>query len=146
MRLRLVLVAVGVLAAAYGAWVLLGEDARDLLDAGLWLVAGVVLHDFVLAPIVLLLGLALRRWLPQTWRAPLAVAGIVLGSLTLVAIPVLGRFGARADNATLLDRPYVAGWLGLVALGLLGVVGHVLARRVRAAGTSRRGDGADPGR
>ena len=42
-------------------------------------------------------------------RAP-AVAGlVVLGSVTLLAIPVLGRFGARADNPTLLDRHYGVG-------------------------------------
>lgn len=145
MRLRIVLVTCGVLAAAYGARSLLGEAPRDLLDAALWLGGGVVLHDFVLAPLVLLGALALRRCLPYTWRAPLVVVAIVLGSLTLVAIPVLGRFGARPDNPSLLDRPYVAGWLGLLALGLLLAAGHVLAQRVRAA-TSRRGDGADPGR
>lgn len=146
MRLRFVLVAAGVLAAAYGAWTLLGEDPRDLLDAAMWLVGGVVLHDFVLAPVMVLLGLAVRRWLPAPWRTPLVVAGIALGSITLVAVPVLGRFGARPDNPSLLDRPYVPGWLVLLALGLLAVAGHVLAQRVRAAVTSRRGDGADPGR
>lgn len=146
MRLRLVLISLGVLAAAYGAWTLLGEDERDLLDAGLWLAGGVVLHDFVLAPIVIVLGLALRRWVPPSWCTPVVVAGIALGSLTLLAIPVLGRFGARSDNPSLLDRPYIAGWLALLALGLLAVLGHVLVQRVRATKTSRRGDGADPGR
>ncbi|MEO5661984.1 MAG: hypothetical protein ABIR39_01760 [Nocardioides sp.] len=146
MRLRIVLIACGVLAAAYGAWSLLGEDPRDLLDAALWLAGGVVLHDFVLAPLVLVLALAVRRWLPEAWRTPVVVATIVLGSTTLVAIPVLGRFGARPDNPSLLDRPYVAGWLALLALGLLAVAGHALAQRRRATRTSRRSDGADPGR
>lgn len=146
MRLRMVLLATGVLTASYGAWRLLAEDWRDLLDTALWLAGGVVLHDFVLAPLVLLLALAVRRWLPETWRSPFVVVFIALGSLTLVAIPVLGRFGARPDNPSLLDRPYVAGWLGLVALGLLGALGHVLVQRVRATKTSRRDDGADPGR
>ncbi|UUZ59308.1 hypothetical protein [Nocardioides sp. B-3] len=113
MRLRIVPVACGVLASAYGARSLLGEAPRDLPDAGLWLAGGVVLHDFVLAPVVLLGALALRRWLPPSWRSPLVVAGLVLGSTTLVAIPVLGRFGARPDNPSLLDRNYVAGWFGL---------------------------------
>lgn len=146
MRLRLVLIAMGVLAALYGAWRLLAEDWRDLLDTALWLAGGVVLHDFVLAPLVLVLALAIRRWLPEKWRTPVVVAFIALGSLTLVAIPVLGRFGARPDNPSLLDRPYVPGWLGLLALGLLAVLGHVLVQRVRATKTSRRGDGADLGR
>ena len=145
MRLRIVLIACGVLAAAYGARTLLGEDPRDLLDAALWLAGAVVVHDFVLAPSVILGALALRHWLPPTWRTPLVVLAIVLGSLTLVAVPVLGRFGARPDNPSLLDRPYVAGWLALLALGLLAVAGHVLAQRVRAA-SARRGDGQDPGR
>ena len=39
------------------------------------------------------------------------MGGVVLGSLTLLAIPVLGRFGERPDNATLLDRNYTVGWL-----------------------------------
>lgn len=150
MRLRILLIACGFLAAAYGAWSLLGEDPRDLLDAALWLAGGVVLHDFVLAPLVLVLALAVRRWLPEGWRTPVVVASIALGSTTLVAIPVLGRFGARPDNPSLLDRPYLAGWLALLALGLLAVVGHALAQRMRATaaarGTSRRSDGADPGR
>lgn len=146
MRTRMVLIACGVLLAAYGAWTLLGTDPRDLLDAALWLAGGVVVHDFVLAPLVVLAAVAGRRGLPEVWRTPVVVGAIVLGSVTLVAVPVLGRFGARADNPTLLDRPYGAGWLALVALVLLAVVGHVLVRRARGTRNPRSGDGADPGR
>jgi hypothetical protein len=52
------------------------------------------------------------------------VAGglVVLGSVTLLAVPVLGRFGARPDNPTLLDRNYAAGWVVLAAATAAGVV------------------------
>jgi hypothetical protein len=68
----------------------------------------------------------------------------------VVAVPVLGRFGARPDNPTLLDRPYVLGWLVLAALTLLGAAGAV-AVRGRLAGSARRttkggDDGSGPGR
>ena len=49
--------------------------------------------------------------LPRAARAPAVVGFVVLGSVTLLAVPVLGRFGARPDNATLLDRDYVVGWV-----------------------------------
>lgn len=146
MRLRLVLSAVGVAAAAYGGVLLLAEDRADLVDAALWLGGGVVLHDLVLAPLLVGLGLIARRWLPARWRTPIVVGGIVLGSITLLAVPVLGRFGARADNPSLLDRPYVTGWLGLLALVLLGVVGQVVVQHLGARVSSRRGDGSGPGR
>ena len=41
---------------------------------------------------------------------------MILVPVTLVGVPELGRFGARADNPTLLDRPYWLGWSVLVTL------------------------------
>ncbi len=66
-----------------------------------------VLHDFVLTVGVLVAGALSLRLLPEPAKAPAVVGMVVLGALTLVAFPVLGGFGARDDNPTLLDRPYL---------------------------------------
>jgi hypothetical protein len=120
----------GLAACGYGGWLLLDrQDAAQIVDAGLWLVSGVLLHDVAVTAVVLLAALGVGL-LPRTTRAPAAVA-LVVGSLTLVAIPVLGRFGERADNPTHLDRPYLASWLVPVALAVVAVAiaGVVRARR-----------------
>jgi hypothetical protein len=118
---RLGLGVVGVVAAGYGGWLVLSRG-HDLGDLVLWLVVGVVLHDGVLAVAVLVLGAVALRLLPRSAQAPAVVGFVVLGSATLFAVPVLGRFGARADNPTLLDRSYWAGWLVLAGLTLVAVV------------------------
>jgi hypothetical protein len=127
---RLSLGAGGVLAVLYGGWLVLSRG-HDLLDLVLWLAAGVVLHDAVLAVVVLALGALVVRVLPRAARAPAVVGFVVLGTLTLLAVPVLGRFGARADNPTLLDRSYGAGWLVLAALTLVAVLAATLVRSRR---------------
>jgi hypothetical protein len=108
---------IGVLLAGYGAWLLLSrQDPDQLVDAAVWLVAGVLLHDGVLAVATLVIGALVLPLLPTAARGPAVVGFVVLGSVTLLAVPVLGRFGARPDNATLLDRDYVVGWVALAAL------------------------------
>ena len=77
------------------------------------------MHDAVLAPVVIGLGLLAVARAPSWLRVPLVGLLVVLGPLTLVAVPVLGRFGARSDNSTLLDRPYWTGYLAVVALAVL---------------------------
>jgi hypothetical protein len=121
MRTRVALGAVGVLVGVYGAWLVLSRG-HDLLNLVLWLAAGVVLHDGVLALVVLVVGTVTVRLLPRAAKAPAVVGLVVLGSVTLLAVPVLGRFGARSDNPTLLDRDYTAGWLVFAALVVTGVV------------------------
>ncbi len=140
---RVLLLTLGVLMGLYGAWLLLSrQDTDGNVAAGLWLATGVVLHDFVLVPVVLLVMWLGSRVLPAVWRAPVAVGVVVLGSLTLMAIPVLGRFGARADNPTLVDRPYGTGWLVLATLVVLAVVVTSLVRsRWGAVGPGRVGGG-----
>lgn len=126
---RLALGVAGVAAALYGVLRLLRLPSEQVLAVLAWVAGGIVAHDGVLAPVVVGLGLAatvLSRWL----RPSLVVLLVVLGPLTLVAVPVLGRFGARPDNPTLLDRPYVAGYAVLVGLGLvLAALSALRARR-----------------
>ena len=127
---RVVLGGLGVLVGLYGAWLLLSRG-HDLADVGLWLAAGVVLHDVVLSLLVLFVGGLVLRVLPDAARAPAVVGFVVLGSVTLFAVPVLGRFGARPDNATLLDRHYVVGWLALAVLTAVAVAAATLVRSRR---------------
>ncbi len=130
--MRKLLGALGVGVTAYGGWLLLSRTDNDqLLDAGIWLASGVVLHDFVLTAGVLLAGALSLRLLPEPAKAPAVVGMVVLGALTLVAVPVLGRFGAREDNATLLDRPYLVSWLVLVGFTVLTVTVASLVRSRR---------------
>jgi len=130
-RGRLAIGAVGLLVGLYGAYLLLSRQDHDqLLSAAIWLGAGVVLHDFVLAPLVLGVVFVGARLVPAGLRAP-AVAGlVVLGTATLFALPVLGRFGERPDNPSLLNRHYGIGWMVLAGLVLLAVAaGGWWARR-----------------
>ncbi|MBA2953114.1 hypothetical protein GON03_02245 [Nocardioides sp. MAH-18] len=124
---RTALGALGLLLAAYGGWLLLSRG-HDLLGVATWLVAGVLLHDAVLAVVTVALGGLAVRLAPVALRAPLVVGFVVLGPLTLLAVPVLGRFGARADNPTLLDRDYTTGWLVLAGLTALAVAVAALVR------------------
>ena len=133
MRFRLLIGLLGVAVTAYGAWLLLAEDLPDLVHTAIWLVAGVVIHDFVLVPLSLLAGWIAARLLPPRPRGP-AVAGlIVLGTLTLLAVPVLGGWGANTDNPTILDRDYLAGWSVVAA-----VIGLVVVTSVLVPGRTRR--------
>ena len=138
MRTRLLLGALGVAVATYGGWLLLQEDLSDLVDTAVWLAGGVVLHDFVLVPLTLLLGLALVRLLPANLRAPVVGGLVVLGTVTLMAVPVLGGWGANADNPTILDRNYPVGWLVVAGVTMLVVVVTIVLR----AGGRSGGPGA----
>lgn len=121
------------LLGAYGAWLLLsGQELAQALEVAIWAVAALLLHDVVLGGLELALGAAAQRVLPWTVSGPVAGGFVVLGAVTLMAVPVLGRFGAREDNPTLLDRDYTTGWLVLAVLVVVAVLLGVL-RRARHA-------------
>jgi hypothetical protein len=141
MRTRLLLGLVGVAAAAYGAWSLLHEDRdnwADLVDTGVWLGAGVVLHDFVVVPLTLAAGWLVTRLLPPGRRTPVAVGLVVLGTLSLLAVPVLGGWGANADNPTILDRDYVLGWLVVAGVTTVVVLATMVTKVRRSGGPGAR--------
>jgi len=146
-RSRLALGAFGTVVSAYGAFLLLSrQQLEDAVEVAIWFAVGVVLHDFVLAPLMLVVGVVMMRMLPAAARAPAVVGLVVLGSITLLAVPVLGGFGVQADNPTLFDRPYLAGWAVLAGLVLAGVLAASLARRSPGSHRDEEPDGARPGR
>ena len=135
MAARLVLGALGVLAGLYGAVRMLQTGTDNVVAAVWWLAGGVAVHDAVLAPLVIVLVALGLRVLPVVARPWTAAAAVVVGTLTVTAVPVLGRFGARPDNPTLLPRDYVRNWLVIVALvvavaAVLAVVHAARGRRV----------------
>ncbi len=130
---RGVVLLAGVGIGLWGAWKLAAFGLSDLTPVVLWLAGGVFAHDALVVPLVVVLALG-ARLLPRPWRAPAAVGLIVLGSVTLLAIPVLGRFGALDDNPTVLDRNYLLGWALLAALTVVVVVAAGWRRRAAGLG------------
>jgi hypothetical protein len=124
--------AAGVVLVLVGLYHLLGTSLPDLVNVVLWLAGGVIAHDAVVAPLVVLLAVVVLPRLPSWSRAPAVAGFVVLMSVTLLAVPALGRFGARDDVPSLLNRPYGVLWLGFAALVLLVVVVASLLRRRRS--------------
>ena len=130
--LRFWLGAVGVVLTLVGVWHLLGNGFADLAATVAWLVGGVVAHDALIAPLVVLLGVGLLPRLPSWCRGPAVAGFVVLLTVTLTAVPVLGRFGAKPDDPWLLPRPYGALWLGFALVVVAAVVGASVLRRRRS--------------
>ena len=123
----------GVLLGLWGVWLISGSaDEEELVNLAVWLAAGVLAHDVLVAAVSLVVAAVAATVLPQVARAPATVALVVVGTVTLVAIPFLGRFGASPTNETLLDKNYVAGYLGLVTLVVACAVVSTVIRVRRA--------------
>lgn len=135
---RIVLVVVGVLVIAFGAYVLVTSvSPKRIGGLAAWLLGAVVLHDAILSPFVVGAGLLLRRAgrSLRAWVLVVVQAAIVLGSvLALVVLPEIAAKRHGQKNPTILPFDYgtrlliVEGVLLLVVVAVL-VVGVVRARR-----------------
>ncbi|WP_343243468.1 hypothetical protein [Streptomyces sp. SID8499] len=100
--------------ALMGTGVSLLLDVRDLTGVLVWLGAALAVHDVLIAPLVLLAGLALTRvgvrGARGGARGPVRGALLVAGALTAVALPPLLRPGAPA-NSSVLPLDYLRNWL-----------------------------------
>ena len=128
---RMLLVVAGIAVAGYGAVLLWDKSFTVLLRIAVWALAGVVVHDFVFAPLCAALGLAGRRLLPVRWQSPVAVAALCSAILILLAIPVYDKPGLRPSNPTVLDRNYRLGlWVSLAIVWACVPLYYFLARRL----------------
>ena len=134
MRLvRALLLLTGVGFGLWGVWLMRDFTSEQLVSMGTWLAGGVVLHDAVIAPVTVLLGVAAARLLPGRPRSVIAIAFLVWATLTVAFVNVLSGQGGKPDNDTVLHRPYGTSWIVLTAGIVLVAAGVALLRRRRVS-------------
>ena len=101
---------------AYGVVGFASHVGRPL-DTARWLVATALAHDTLVAPLAVLVGLAVAALVPRRGRGPV-MAGLVGTAVVLgFSYPLLRGFGRRPDNPSILPLDYarnVAIVVGLV--------------------------------
>ncbi|RBY95961.1 hypothetical protein DQ237_12590 [Blastococcus sp. TF02-8] len=126
----------GFAAVGWGVAGLLADDRVPLRPWLTWVVGSALVHDLLLAPLVVLVGALVARVLPGAARPPVVVGLVVSGVLTLVALPFLLDLGTSTEPG-FLPLDYGRNLLLLVA-GIMSVstvwavIATELARR-RAA-------------
>ncbi|MFF6883738.1 hypothetical protein ACFY9F_11160 [Streptomyces sp. NPDC012421] len=126
-RLRYALGGLGVLMIGTGAWLVASEP--DPAGVLLWLAGALVLHDGVLAPVVLAVGLLL---VGRRYRGVLRAALVAAGSLVLVTLPLLVRPG-EPPNPSALPLPYGRNLTIVLVVVAVGAGVSILVRRRRDA-------------
>lgn len=136
---RIVLVVFGVLVIAFGAYVMVTTVRPNRIwGLATWLLGAVILHDAILSPFVVAVGLLLRRTgrTLRLWALVVVQAVVVLGSvLAVIVLPEIAAKVHGQKNPTVLPFDYglrllvVEGVLVLVAV----IVLFVGARRRRTA-------------
>lgn len=135
--------AAGLAIVAFGLVGLLNDPRGGSLTSWVtFLLGGLLLHDGLFAPLVVIASLIAWWVLPRRARPAIQATAVVAGTVVLVAIPVVGRWGRLAGNPSLLPRDYAAGLavaIGVIAtLGALAVV-WALRRPPPAAPPADRG-------
>ncbi len=131
---------VGVALIAFAVWGIAHDHGyTDPFGLGVWLVAGVLVHDLVLAPLLIVVGAVVARVVPSSVRAVVVVGLVCAGTLALVGVPVALAAARPLANPTILPLDYWRG-LGLSMLvvvlltaGVSVVLSSVVARRTRRA-------------
>ncbi|TFC19234.1 hypothetical protein E3O19_03615 [Cryobacterium algoritolerans] len=107
---RAILILLGVAGLAWGAWVLVDTvRIARLPGLALWVGAAIVVHDAVIAPLVLFAGVLLRRAGRRLAGTVVTVlqGTIVLGSImTLIVVPEIVAQGLDPKNPTVLPLDY----------------------------------------
>ena len=103
--------------SAAAGWALIGWGLRGALHHRIdtrpgqlarFLLGGALAHDLLLAPLVLLAGVALSRAVRGRWRAPVQAALFISGTLALFTYPELRGYGHGLRNPTSLPHDYAA--------------------------------------
>ncbi len=134
---RLLLALPGVAAIVWGVLLLL-DRPDGLVSVLVWAGGAVLVHDLVLAPLTVVVGVLLGRLLPPATRTPslLLLAGWAL--VTVAVANVLSGQGGKPDNPTLLTGDYGLAWgvatlVVALAVGARVVVGVRQERRRTSA-------------
>jgi uncharacterized membrane protein YoaK (UPF0700 family) len=126
---RILLGLAGVAAMGWSLWLLSDDGLERWRSQAVWIVGGVLAHDAVIAPIVVVLGVTAARLLRPRARRAIAIGFVAWATVSVAVANVLLPIGGRPDNPSLMNRPYVLAWLIFT--------GVVAAATVIAAGWSR---------
>ena len=131
--------------AALG-WAVIGVGLRGIFDKHLdtrpgqlarFVVGGALIHDLLVAPLVILAAVLLARAVPGRARPFVQAALVVSAVVALFAYPLVRAYGLATNNPTSLPRNYAANLL--VVLGVVWAVTAVLAfRRLRVRSRAAR--------
>ncbi|MGW6559522.1 hypothetical protein [Streptomyces hydrogenans] len=136
---RYALGGLGVLLIGIGVRLVVAEP--DPAGVLLWLAGALVLHDGILAPLVLAVGLLL---VGRRHRGTLRGALVVAGGLVLVTLPLLVRPG-EPPNPSALPLPYGRNLAIVLAVVAAGTTARVLVRRRRERAQRDDGDAEGAG-
>lgn len=132
--------------SAAAGWAVIGFGLRGVFQHSLdtrpanlarFVVGGALLHDLVVAPLVIVIGVAVARAIPGRARAVVQGALAVTAIVALFSYPLVRAYGLAANNPTSLPHNYAAN-----LLVVLGVVWAVAALLVLLRLRSRSGAGA----
>ncbi|MGH2778398.1 MAG: hypothetical protein ACRDJB_07080 [Actinomycetota bacterium] len=102
--------AAGLSLVAYGAWGLFIESERTHPDQWIrWFAGALIVHDFVVVPLVVVVGAMLAKRVGAPYRAPVQGALIGTGIVILTVWPFLRGYGLRSDNPSVLPNNYALG-------------------------------------
>ena len=124
--------------SAIAGWALIAWGVRGALhhhvdtrpaELARFFFGGVVLHDLVLVPLVLVAGVVLGRTVRGPWKAPVQAALIISGCAALFAWPEVRDYARVLHNPSSLPHNYTVGLLVVVAVVWAGTAVVALVRR-----------------
>jgi hypothetical protein len=142
------------ISAALG-WAVIAWGVRGIFQHSLdtrpsnlakFVVGGALLHDLLVAPVVIVAGVLLARAVPRRARAAVQAALVVSGIVALFSYPLVRAYGLAANNPTSLPHNYAANLL--VVLGVVWAVaaGAVVVRMRRTGPANAASAQEEPGK
>lgn len=129
---RFALGALGVAVMGIAALGILRDRSfTDPPGLAVWLGAGVIAHDFILAPLSLLIGFIASRLVPHDVRHVVGYGLATAAVILVVGVPVLLASHRDRANPTIMNQNYGVGLMiaELVVLVATGLTAFVLLRR-----------------
>ena len=128
----------GILAAAWGLHLLwVDRPYIKTLNFGEWLISGVLLHDLIIANVVLLVGWLLAKLLPPHLRGYVQGALVVIALVGSVAFFVIWRQGTASSPALALLRQDYEANFGIIAAVVVVCTALLYALSLRTMRKSR---------
>jgi len=123
--------------SAVAGWAVIAWGLRGVFQHSLetrpsnlakFVVGGALLHDLLVAPLIIVAGVLVARAVPSRARAVVQGALAISGIVALFSYPLVRAYGLATNNPTSLPHNYAAGLM--IVLGVVWAVaaGFVVAR------------------